>query len=85
MIESAASRAKKYLETTSASLKQLKVRQLPATVEQPRLNYVLEMVQGYIKDATHYAEKRKHITSLACVSYAEGLLDAMKFLELLEF
>lgn len=43
------------------------------------------MAQGYVKDARHYAEKQKPVTSLACVAYAEGLLDAIRFLELVEF
>jgi FAD synthetase len=49
------------------------------------LDYVLELVRGYVKDAQHYAEKRKSVTSLACIAYAEGLLDALKFLELADF
>lgn len=58
---------------------------MPATVEEPKVRHVLEMAKGYVNDAKHYAKNRKPVTSLACVSYAEGLLDAMKFLELAEF
>jgi FAD synthetase len=63
----------------------LKVKSLPATVKEPQVDYVLDLVRGYVRDAKHYAEKRKPVTSLACVAYAEGLLDAMKYLELVEF
>jgi len=83
--ESASDRTTKYVEATSASLKRLKTRNLPATVEQSQLDYVLELVRGYLKDARHYTEKRKPVTSLACIAYAEGLLDALKFLELVDF
>lgn len=85
MKESASGRTAKYVEITSASLKRLKVRNLPATVNDSQVHYVLDMVRGYVKDAKHYAEKKKPVTSLACIAYAEGLLDAMKFLELAEF
>lgn len=54
-------------------------------VVRSQFDYVLELVIGYVKDARHYAEKRKPVTSLACIAYAEGLLDALKFLELADF
>lgn len=85
MKESAKDRTAKYVEMTSASLKRLELRTLPATVNDSQVHYVLDMVRGYVKDAKHYAEKRKPVTSLACIAYAEGLLDAIKFLELAEF
>jgi len=46
---------------------------------------VIELVLSYSKDAKHYLETKKPVTSLACIAYAEGLLDALKFLELIEF
>lgn len=85
MKESASERTTKYIEITTTSLKRLKVRDLPVEVNETQVRYVLELVQGYVKDAKHYAQKRKPVTSLACVAYAEGLLDAIKFLELVEF
>jgi hypothetical protein len=83
--ESASDRSAKYVEATSASLRRLKTRKLPATVAEAQCDYVLELVRGYVKDARHYAEKRKPVTSLACIAYAEGLLDTLKFLELVDF
>ena len=85
MKESASERSRKYVEATSTSLKRLKGGKLPATVSQVQFDYVLELVRGYVKDARHYQEKRKSVTSLACIAYAEGLLDALKFLELVDF
>lgn len=75
----------KYVEATSASLKRLKNAKLPVTVAQPQFDYVIELVRGYVKDARHYTEKGKPVTSLACIAYAEGLLDALKFLGLVDF
>jgi FAD synthetase len=70
---------------TTSSLKRLRVKKLPSTVNEPQVQYVLELVRGYVKDAKHYAQSRKTVTSLACIAYAEGLLDAIKFLELVDF
>ncbi len=85
MRESARERTSKYIEMTSRSLKHLKIKKMPGEVSKRNLEHVLELARGYVKDAKHYAEKRKPITSLACVAYAEGLLDALKFLELADF
>jgi FAD synthetase len=83
MKEDARERSVKYMETTAKSLKQLKKKELPTAVNQKQVDHVLELVEGYMKDAKHYVAD-KPITSLACVAYAEGLLDALKFLELME-
>lgn len=83
MKEDPTERASKYLETTVGALKRL-TRKLPATVSEKQVDRVLELVQGYTEDTKHYLENKKPVTSLACVAYAEGLLDALKFLELIE-
>jgi hypothetical protein len=83
--ESATDRTAKYVETTLGSLGRLNVRNVPSTIARSQIDYVLGLVRGYVKDARHYAEKRKPVTSLACIAYAEGLLDALKFLELVDF
>ena len=84
MREDPAERSSKYLETTTSALKRLKPRKLPVTVSQKHLDRVLELVQGYTKDARHYVERKKPVTSLACIAYAEGLLDGLKLLELID-
>lgn len=74
----------RYLGATSNALQHLKTRKMPATVSDSHVKYALELARGYIKDSRHYLEKRKPVTALACVAYAEGLLDALKFLELVD-
>ena len=85
MRESAKDRSQKYIQKTSESLRRLKIRELPAAPSEQQMNYVLDSVRSYLKDAKHYSEKRKPVTSLACIAYAEGLLDAMKFLGTVDF
>jgi FAD synthetase len=85
MNEDARERTSKYLKATDQSLKSLKVKDRTEPILQSQLDHVLELVRGYVSDARHYAEEGKPVTSLACVAYAEGLLDALKFLELAEF
>ncbi len=85
MRENARERTRRYVEMTSESLKQVRVKKMPMQVSKSNLEHVLELVRGYLRDAKHYAEKQKPVTSLACVAYAEGLLDALRFLELADF
>ena len=85
MNENAVERTTKYLKATDESLKSFKVREQTEPISRLQLDHVLELVRGYVSDARHYAEEGKSVTSLACVAYAEGLLDALKFLQLAEF
>lgn len=85
MRERAGERAAKYLETTTKSLQAMTVRKSPATVSSPQLDHVSSLARDYTRDAKHYLANRKPVTALACIAYAEGLLDALKFLELAEF
>jgi FAD synthetase len=85
MIEDAEQRTSKYLETTTQSLDHVRKRKLPSNVSQDQVDKVMELVRGYTKDAKHYLEHKKSVTSLACIAYAEGLLDALRFLELIDF
>ncbi len=85
MRERAGERAAKYLETTTKSLQSLKVKENPGMVSSVQLDRVSELARDYARDAKHYLGDRKPVTALACIAYAEGLLDALKFLELAEF
>jgi FAD synthetase len=83
--EDASERSRRYVEITSASLSRLKLMKPLASVHEQQVDCVLDMVRGYVKDAKHYAQNRKPVTSLACISYAEGLLDALKYLKIADF
>jgi len=85
MRERAAERAAKYLNATTQSLRALKLTQAPGTVSSIQLDHVSELARDYARDAKHYLGDRKPVTALACIAYAEGLLDALKFLQLAEF
>ena len=85
MRERAGERAAKYRDTTRKSLQDLKVKKGPGTISSIQLNRVSELARDYARDAKHYLGDRKPVTALACIAYAEGLLDALKFLELAEF
>jgi FAD synthetase len=83
--EDPSERSRRYVEITSASLSRLKLRKPLTKLREQQVDYVLDMIRSYVKDAKHYAQNRKPVTSLACIAYAEGLLDALKYLEIADF
>ncbi len=85
MIEDAEQRTSKYLDTTTQSLSRISRKKLPSTVSKDQVDKVMELVRSYTKDAKHYLEHRRPVTSLACIAYAEGLLDGLRFLDLVDF
>ncbi len=84
MKEDPAERATTYIETTARALARLKPRTLPVQVSKDKVDKIVEVATSYTSDAKHYSGKDQPVTSLACVAYAEGLLDALKFLGLIE-
>ncbi len=83
MRENAAERATIYIETTMRALAHLKPRTLPVEISKEKVDKIIGVATSYTSDAKHYAGKDQPVTSLACVAYAEGLLDALKFLGLI--
>lgn len=84
MREDAAERATTYIETTAKALARLELRALPVQIAKVKVDKIIQVATSYTSDAKHYGGKNQPVTSLACVAYAEGLLDALKFLELIE-
>lgn len=41
---------------------------------------VVEMAINYRKDTDYYLEKKDYLTSFGCITYAHGLLDAIRLL-----
>jgi uncharacterized protein len=41
---------------------------------------VVEMAINYRKDTNYYLEKKDYLTAFGCITYAHGLLDAIRLL-----
>ncbi len=77
-----AGKALKYIESITAVLSDLKTRH---SLQAGDVQYVLDTAERYVTDAQYYLRKDDASTALASVSYAEGLLDALKFLRHINF
>ena len=82
--ENPAERAKKYIATFKKAKEQLAPVKTDTTVRARNIMRISDAIERYLKDAEHYLEHNRPSTSLAAIAYAEGLLDALKFLELVE-
>ncbi len=80
--EDPSDRAKRYIATLEKAIANLNLPNEDKAVKATKIAEVSDTVHRYLQDARFYLSSGKATTSLASVAYAEGLLDALKFLEL---
>ncbi|MCD6301262.1 MAG: cytidylyltransferase family protein [Staphylothermus sp.] len=68
-----------YITNVEKALDQIKGKEIDAKYKK-----LVELAEIYLHDAKYYHEKGDYITSLACIAYAEGLIDSLRFLEVLD-
>ena len=81
----ALSLAKRYVANLDGAFSTLKVLEGPYVVGEEDLDYVLDLAKRYHEDAKGFLKAGRPLTSIAASSYAEGLLDALRFLGLVDF
>ena len=82
--EDPASRARRYIVNLTAELEKTTATPEDTFVKKLNIDRVTDAIRRYLQDARHYLDQGRATTSLASVAYAEGLLDALIFLELAE-
>jgi len=85
MTEDAKERSRRYMAAVETALSELKPLTMPAIIARRDVERIVEVAKRYLSDSKYYVETGKDVTSLASISYAEGLLDALRFLKLVEF
>ena len=84
MKEDAQERAEKYIQYVEETLTRstgLKIN--PGIVDSSSIEKILKLAENYLSDAKYYHKEEKMVTSLASISYSEGLLDGLKLLNLI--
>jgi diphthine synthase len=74
----------KYSKSCRKAIDELETVDSPKALTPDEVKALIEHAERYLNDADHYAGERK-ATALASVSYAEGILDALRLLGLVEF
>ncbi len=69
-----------YIENVKLALTQLEGKVLSDQIKK-----VVDLVRCYVSDAEYYLNRGCSDVALACIAYAEGLLDALRLLGLAEF
>jgi len=82
--ENPAERAQMYIVSFESAVHEFVPRKKDTLVRNLNVTRIADTIERYLKDAHYYLEHDKPSTSLASIAYAEGLLDALKFLELVE-
>ena len=72
--------ARQYLTKLDKVLKENKLNKSDREVSR-----VVDEVQRYVSDGHFYLKQESYLTALVAASYAEGLLDCLKLLGLVEF
>ena len=74
----------KYTTSCRKAMDKLETREPTKAITPDEVKALIQHAERYLNDADHYAEERK-ATALASVSYAEGILDALRLLGLVQF
>jgi len=71
----------KYLRNAQQVFKQIE----KVSLHEEGSEKVLDYAKRYLEDALYYRNQKRFETALASVAYCEGLLEALKLLEMVEF
>jgi|GEM_PF-26414 len=74
----------KYAEGCRRVLDEMRLTELPATIDEAKVGELREHAERYLRDTEYYAADQKP-TALTSVAYAEGILDALRLLGLAKF
>jgi len=82
LTENPAERAERYIQALESAVAKNRILTGDVVVKSSNILRVSDAIGRYLRDARHYLKDQKPTTSLVSVAYAEGLLDALLFLEL---
>jgi len=84
LTETSGEKARKYLTSIETVLGRIEISKASYNIDEKSIRSIVAAAESYVKDAKHYLEE-KPSTALAAVSYAEGLLDALRLLGAAKF
>jgi len=75
----------KYIKATEGAFTEITISNVVSRIDKEKVEGVIEHAKRYLEDAKYYQKKNRLETGLASVSYCEGLLDALRLLEVVKF
>jgi FAD synthetase len=73
---------KKYSENLEKVFSQIG---LTKNKNEKNVNYIVDLAKRYFDDARYFKEKGQMMTAIISLAYCEGLLDALRLLNLVKF
>jgi diphthine synthase len=75
----------KYIKSCNNVVDNLDYAEITKEITQGDVKKLIKHAARYLKDAEYYCARTRKATALASVSYAEGILDALRLLGLVDF
>ena len=75
----------KYVLKTEKVLRELRIVDDSVSVEKRLVEEIVDEARRYFEDAKCYLRRKEYEVSLASIAYCEGLLDALRMLNLVSF
>jgi FAD synthetase len=75
----------KYIQNSERVLAEIKLATDVVVIDEEKIKGIIESARQYLNDAKYYERQNRLETSLASVSYCEGLLDVLRLLGVVEF
>ena len=75
----------RYIRSAERVLDEIRVAATYEALDKDTVLEVIDQARAYVDDAEYYRTKKRLYVSLASVAYCEGLLDALRLLELVKF
>ena len=79
------SRVEGYIAKTRRVLERLRLKRPLRPISDNLIDELIDHARRYVEDAEFYLKKGDLETALASISYCEGILDALKLLDMAEF
>ena len=75
----------KYIRNSEKVFTEIQFKRDIRIQNQGKVTEVIEYAKRYLSDAKFYGDKQQYETGLVSVAYCEGMLDALRLLDLVEF
>ncbi|MGQ9564985.1 MAG: DUF357 domain-containing protein [Candidatus Bathyarchaeales archaeon] len=76
----------KYIRNTEQAFKEIRIKKVEeVTLDRKKVEEVVEYAKNYFEDTKYHYDRKQFEVALASIAYCEGLLDALRLLEVAEF
>lgn len=75
----------KYIQNTEQVFAEIKLSRDAVYIDREKTREIIDVAKRYLEDAKYYRDRKRFETGLVSIAYGEGLLDALRLLDIAEF